>query len=77
MLKTHVLSSVVAIVLASSGCASMDGAAGSKSTLDRIKASKTITMGYRQSSIPFSALGPGRQAGRVLRSICVTAWPPI
>ena len=65
MLKTHVLSSVVAIVLASSGCASMDGGApGSKSTLDRIKASKTITMGYRQSSVPFSALGPdGKPAG--------------
>jgi ABC-type amino acid transport substrate-binding protein len=64
MLRTHVLSSVVAIVLASSGCASMGSAPSSKSTLDRIKAGKTITMGYRQSSIPFSAAGPdGKPAG--------------
>jgi glutamate/aspartate transport system substrate-binding protein len=54
MLKSHALSAVVAVVLVSSGCASMEGATTGKSTLERIKASKTITMGYRRTSIPFS-----------------------
>ena len=64
MLKSHVLSAAVAILLMSSGCASMEGATAGKSTLDRIKASKTITLGYRQSSVPFSsAASDGKPVG--------------
>jgi len=40
------------------GCASsMDGAAASKTTLDRIKSSKTVVFGYREASVPFSYVG--------------------
>jgi glutamate/aspartate transport system substrate-binding protein len=56
MLKSTVLATVVAILVASGGCASMQGATAGKSTIDRIKASKTIAMGYRQSSVPFSTV---------------------
>jgi glutamate/aspartate transport system substrate-binding protein len=35
----------------------MQGTGGGKGTLDRIKASKAITLGYRQSSVPFSSGG--------------------
>jgi ABC-type amino acid transport substrate-binding protein len=49
---------LIALLLSAAGCASMHGAAGGKNTLDRIKASKSITLGYRQSSVPFSSVGP-------------------
>lgn len=49
--------SVVALALAAAlaGCASTSGgAAAPTATLDRIKATKTILLGYRDSSVPFS-----------------------
>jgi ABC-type amino acid transport substrate-binding protein len=48
----------VALLLLVGGCASsMDGAAASKTTLDRIKSSKTVVFGYREASVPFSYVG--------------------
>ena len=38
-------------------CLSMAGAAAAESTLDQIKSSKTIRLGYRETSIPFSYVG--------------------
>ncbi len=38
-------------------CMSMAGAAGAESTLDQIKRTKTIRLGYRETSIPFSFVG--------------------
>jgi len=59
MLRSQVVAAAVAVLLVSGGCASMDsGAGGGKMTLDRIKATKTIALGYRQSSVPFSSAGP-------------------
>ena len=60
----RILSGVVVFALAAvlAGCASMEGsgAGSSSSTLDRIKATKTILLGYRDSSVPFSYLDQNR-----------------
>jgi len=61
---TRVAGKLVAVVLVAAGCASAGTSASSQATLDRIKASKTIALGYRESSVPFSFVGPeGRPAG--------------
>lgn len=58
MTRSSALAAVlVALLLSAAGCASMGGAAGGKGTLDRIKAAKSITLGHRQSSVPFSSVG--------------------
>lgn len=56
---------VIGAVMASTGCAPLDRAATSPAmTLDRVKATRTISMGYRASSVPFSFVGPdGTPAG--------------
>lgn len=55
---SRILSGVVVVALAAvlAGCASMQGGGGGApaSTLDRIKATKTIVLGHRDSSVPFS-----------------------
>jgi len=51
---------MLVVLLASAGCASTStgGGTGTASgTLDRIKATKTINLGYRDSSVPFSFVG--------------------
>ena len=55
-MRTHALAGMLAVLLASGGCASMQGAT-TGGTLDRIKATKTINLGYRDSSVPFSFVG--------------------
>jgi glutamate/aspartate transport system substrate-binding protein len=49
------------VLLAATGCASTSTGGGSGAaatgTLDRIKATKTINLGYRDSSVPFSFVG--------------------
>src|SRR4029434_4875073 len=63
MKRSSILTTIL-VALLLSGCASMSGAGSGKGTLDRIKASKSITMGYRQSSVPFSSVGAeGKPAG--------------
>jgi glutamate/aspartate transport system substrate-binding protein len=56
---------VIGAVMASTGCAPLDRAAKSPvMTLDRVKATRTISMGYRASSVPFSFVGPaGKPTG--------------
>jgi glutamate/aspartate transport system substrate-binding protein len=52
---------MLVVLLASAGCASTSTSGGSgaaaSGTLDRIKATKTINLGYRDSSVPFSFVG--------------------
>lgn len=45
---------------AATGCASM-GPGSPSSTLEKIKATKTIALGYRDSSVPFSYTGPTKE----------------
>jgi ABC-type amino acid transport substrate-binding protein len=55
---------VLVALLTSSGCASMQAPAGPGGTLERIKAAKAVTFGYRESSVPFSFVGTdGKPAG--------------
>lgn len=51
------------VVLLAAGCASTGGSTSSApaGTLDKIRATKTITLGYRDSSVPFSYLDSSRQ----------------
>lgn len=43
------------------GCASMGPAPRPVATLEKIKATKTIALGFRDSSIPFSYVGPTKE----------------
>ena len=48
-------------MMVTAGCASMAPEAKSAGTLERIKATKTIALGYRDSSVPFSYAGPAKE----------------
>jgi ABC-type amino acid transport substrate-binding protein len=48
-------------VMATAGCASTGPGAPPTGTLERIKATKTIALGYRDSSLPFSYAGPAKE----------------
>jgi glutamate/aspartate transport system substrate-binding protein len=50
-------------VVATAGCASMQPPAAppAATTLEKIKATKTIALGYRDSSVPFSYTGPTKE----------------
>ena len=69
MFRAHVLAGALVVLLASGGCASTQGTAGG-GTLDRIKASKTVTFGYRDSSVPFSFIGQDKQPAGYSVDLC-------
>ncbi|MFL5278265.1 MAG: amino acid ABC transporter substrate-binding protein [Myxococcales bacterium] len=47
-----------AVFLVATGCATTkSGSSGSGDTLDKIKSSKVVKLGYRDSSVPFSSVG--------------------
>lgn len=48
-------------VVTAAGCASVAPSAPPAGTLDKIKATNTIRLGYRDSSVPFSYTGPTRE----------------
>src|SRR5215468_10142348 len=52
---------MLVVLLATAGCASSTSTGGgtgaASGTLDRIKATKTLNLGYRDSSVPFSFVG--------------------
>jgi len=50
-------------VVATAGCASMEQPAAptAVTTLEKIKATRTIALGYRDSSVPFSYAGPAKE----------------
>ncbi len=48
-------------VVATAGCASMGPGAPPSGTLEKVKATKTIALGYRDSSVPFSYAGPTKE----------------
>jgi glutamate/aspartate transport system substrate-binding protein len=61
-LSLHALTLAVVVLL--TGCASTGGSGTSSmpaGTLDKIRTTKTITLGYRDSSVPFSYLDSSRQ----------------
>jgi ABC-type amino acid transport substrate-binding protein len=48
---------LVALLVAASGCATVNSQTTPTSTLDKLTATRTIALGYRESSIPFSYVG--------------------
>jgi ABC-type amino acid transport substrate-binding protein/uncharacterized membrane protein HdeD (DUF308 family) len=64
LLRATILAAPLAVLLVAAGCASMQEAPRSV-TLDRIKASKTVTFGHRKPSVlPFSFVGAdGKPSG--------------
>ena len=48
-------------MMATAGCASMEPSAPPAGTLEKIKSTKTIALGYRDSSVPFSFAGPTKE----------------
>lgn len=66
------LATAAAVVLVSAGCASTGGPGTSPAgaTLDRIKATGTIALGYRESSIPFSFVGPDQKPAGYSVDLC-------
>jgi ABC-type amino acid transport substrate-binding protein len=48
-------------IVATAGCASVAPGAPPAGTLDKIKTTKTIALGYRDSSVPFSYVGPTKE----------------
>jgi glutamate/aspartate transport system substrate-binding protein len=63
---------LLALLLASSSCASTQAGQGAAAggTLDRIKATKTINLGYRDSSVPFSFVGADQKPNGYSVDLC-------
>jgi glutamate/aspartate transport system substrate-binding protein len=55
------LALVLGGVMATAGCASMGPGAPPAGTLEKIRTTKTIALGYRDSSVPFSYAGPTKE----------------
>lgn len=61
LVRRRLVALVLGGVLTTAGCASVAPSAPPAGTLDKIKATKTIALGYRDSSVPFSYTGPTKE----------------
>ena len=61
LMKRLVMALALGGVVAAAGCASTGPGAPPAQTIERIKATKTIALGYRDSSLPFSYAGPAKE----------------
>lgn len=62
---------LLAAVAALAGCATTPGASGSPaSTLQKIKRTNTVTLGYRVTSFPFSFAAPGKDPAGYSIDLC-------
>jgi len=59
--RRRLLALVLGGVMATAGCASMGPGAPPAGTLEKIRTTKTIALGYRDSSVPFSYAGPTKE----------------
>src|SRR5215468_9416703 len=70
-MRIRVQLGVLAVLLTAAGCASTPPPpAPPTTTLERIKATKTINLGYRDSSVPFSFVGPGQKPSGYSVDLC-------
>jgi glutamate/aspartate transport system substrate-binding protein len=71
-MRRHALVGMLAVLLAATGCASTTstGSAAGGTTLDRIKATKTINLGYRDASVPFSFVGTDQKPAGYSVDLC-------
>jgi ABC-type amino acid transport substrate-binding protein len=60
-------------MVATAGCASMGPGAPSAGTLEKIRTTKTIALGYRDSSVPFSYAGPTKEPMGYSVDLCTRA----
>ena len=60
-MRRLLLALVLGGVMATAGCASMGPGAPPAGTLEKIRTTKTIALGYRDSSVPFSYTGPTKE----------------
>ena len=60
-------------VVATAGCASMGPGAPPAGTLEKIRTTKTIALGYRDSSVPFSYAGPTKEPMGYSVDLCTRA----
>ena len=60
-MRRLLLALVLGGVMATAGCASMGPGAPPAGTLEKIRTTKTIALGYRDSSVPFSYAGPTKE----------------
>jgi ABC-type amino acid transport substrate-binding protein len=51
---------LLVLLVAASGCATVNSQTAPTGTLDKITTTRTIALGYRESSIPFSYVGPDK-----------------
>jgi ABC-type amino acid transport substrate-binding protein len=70
MTTRRALAALLMTVVLFGGCASTGTMSSSDNTLDRIKASKTVTFGYRESSVPFSFVGQGGKPAGYSVDLC-------
>src|SRR5215468_6915021 len=70
-MRIRVQLGVLAVLLTAAGCASTPPPpAPPTTTLERIKATKTINLGYRDASVPFSFVGPGQKPSGYSVDLC-------
>ena len=60
-MRRLLLALVLGGVMVTAGCASMGPGAPPAGTLEKIRTTKTIALGYRDSSVPFSYSGPTKE----------------
>ena len=60
-MRRLLLALVLGGVMATAGCASMGPGAPPAGTLEKVRTTKTIALGYRDSSVPFSYAGPTKE----------------
>ena len=60
-MRRLLLALVLGGVMVTAGCASMGPGAPPAGTLEKIRTTKTIALGYRDSSVPFSYAGPTKE----------------
>jgi glutamate/aspartate transport system substrate-binding protein len=67
------LAGILVVLLVSAGCASTSTGQGAAAagTLDRIKATKTINLGYRDASVPFSFVGQDQKPTGYSVDLCL------
>ena len=72
-MNARALVGMLVVLIAAGGCASTQGGQagpGTAATLDRIKATKTVTFGYRDSSVPFSFMGSDQKPAGYSVDLC-------
>jgi glutamate/aspartate transport system substrate-binding protein len=72
-MNARALVGMLVVLIAAGGCASTQGGQagpGTTATLDRIKATKTVTFGYRDSSVPFSFMGSDQKPAGYSVDLC-------